>query len=334
MLLGLAALDLFLSSGSFLQANASSPDFYPLTLAQASGLWLQRRLVDSPTALITALMVGYTVSFILALARPASEAALETGDEPATSAERPAYPALLLSAAMILTGALLVLGPEFVFLRDNFGTRMNTIFKFYFQAWILWGLAGAFGIGYLLSVLAGIRRAAVALLACLVLLPGLYYLYGGLISRTGNFASPPTLNGMQYFSQIYPDDWAAIQWLEQNVSGSPVILEGSLGAYWSDGPSSRFSMATGLPTLMGWANHEGQWRGNGFSQVAGRQDDIRTIYQLNDWKTVSDLLDKYQVRYVIVSSWEKNWYRPVNVAKFDRNLTKVFSSGDVTIYQR
>lgn len=334
LLLGLAALDLFLSSANFLQANASSPDFYPLTLAQATGLWLQRRLVDSSTALIAALMVGYTISFVLALARPAPEAASEAGEERATGGELPAYPALLLAAVMILTGALLALGPEFVFLRDNFGTRMNTIFKFYFQAWILWGLAGAFGIGYLLSVLTGVRRSGVALLACLALLPGLYYLYGGLISRTGNFASPPTLNGMRYFSQIYPDDWAAIQWLEQNVSGTPVILEGSLGAYWSDGPSSRFSMATGLPTLMGWANHEGQWRGNGFSQVAARQDDIRKIYQAGDWKITADLLDQYHVGYVIVSTWEKNWYRPVNVAKFDRNLTKVFSIGDVTIYQR
>ena len=334
LLLGLAALDLFLSAGSFLQAGASSPDFYPLTIAQGAGFWLQRRLVDSPTALITALMVGYTVSFALALARPAPETDLAAGGELEAASQRAEVPALLLAAAMILTGALLVLGPEFVFLRDNFGTRMNTIFKFYFQAWILWGLAGAFGISYLLSVLAGGRRTAVALLACLALLPGLYYLYGGLISRTGNFAGPPTLNGMQYFSQIYPDDWAAIQWLSANVSGTPVILEGSLGAYWTEGPSSRFSMATGLPTLMGWANHEGQWRGNSFSQVAGRQDDIRKIYQLSDWKATADLLDQYHVQYVIVSSWEKNWYRPMNTAKFDRNLTKVFSSGDVTIYQR
>lgn len=45
---------------------------------------------------------------------------------------------------LVLLGALLVIVPEFVYLRDQFGTRMNTIFKFYFQAWILWSLAGAY----------------------------------------------------------------------------------------------------------------------------------------------------------------------------------------------
>ena len=45
---------------------------------------------------------------------------------------------------LVLLGALLVIVPEFVYLRDQFGTRMNTIFKFYFQTWILWSLAGAY----------------------------------------------------------------------------------------------------------------------------------------------------------------------------------------------
>lgn len=47
---------------------------------------------------------------------------------------------------IILLGALLVIVPEFLYLRDQFGTRMNTIFKFYFQAWILWSLAGSFAL--------------------------------------------------------------------------------------------------------------------------------------------------------------------------------------------
>ena len=36
---------------------------------------------------------------------------------------------------LILTGVLLTLGPEFIYLRDNFGVRLNTTFKFYYQAW-------------------------------------------------------------------------------------------------------------------------------------------------------------------------------------------------------
>ena len=47
---------------------------------------------------------------------------------------------------MVLLGGILTLVPEFIYLRDQFGWRMNTIFKFYFQAWILWSLAGAYGL--------------------------------------------------------------------------------------------------------------------------------------------------------------------------------------------
>jgi YYY domain-containing protein len=336
LLLVLTVLDLLLGAGSLLGAgNSASPNFYPLLLSQATGLLLQRRLVDSPTAILAALMVGYTLSLVYGLACPKAIMPTDNGNESHVEQDRfPGLPAVLLALGMLLTGALLLIGPEYVFLRDDFNSRMNTMFKLYFQTWILWGLAAAFGIGYLLSLLRGGRRLVFSLGMAVVLLPGLVYLYGGLLSKTNNFSGSPTLDGTAYFTQAYPNDWAAIQWLEQNVAGSPVILEGSQGAYWSDGPSSRFAMATGLPTLMGWANHEAQWRGPGFNQVNGRQDEIRAIYQTGDWKTAAALLDKYKVSYVIVSSWEKGWYRPVNTAKFDRNMKPVFSSGDVTIYQR
>ncbi|MDX1734180.1 MAG: DUF2298 domain-containing protein, partial [Halioglobus sp.] len=44
---------------------------------------------------------------------------------------------------LILVGALLIIGPEFLYLRDQFGLRMNTIFKFYYAAWMLWSFAAA-----------------------------------------------------------------------------------------------------------------------------------------------------------------------------------------------
>jgi uncharacterized membrane protein len=139
---------------------------------------------------------------------------------------------------------------------------------------------------------------------------------------------------MAYFARDYPDDWAAIQWLQQNVSGAPVILEGTRGAYWGEGRSSRISMATGLPTVMGWMNHEGQWRGKYFERVAARGDEIQKIYQVRDWSTAQQLLDKYQINYVVVSSLERGWYNPIYAPKFDRNMVPVFQSGDVTIYRR
>ena len=66
---------------------------------------------------------------------------------------------------LILTGLLLTLGPEFVYLRDNFGVRLNTTFKFYYQAWVMFGVAAVFGLDYLLSLR---RNTAERLAGCLL----------------------------------------------------------------------------------------------------------------------------------------------------------------------
>ena len=46
---------------------------------------------------------------------------------------------------------MLTLAPEFVILRDNFNSRINTVFKFYYQAWTLWSIAAAYGAYSLLA---------------------------------------------------------------------------------------------------------------------------------------------------------------------------------------
>jgi len=65
--------------------------------------------------------------------------------------ENPPNIALVSIGLLVLLGVLLTLLPEFVFLRDQFVSRMNTIFKFYFQAWVVWSLAASFGLIYLLD---------------------------------------------------------------------------------------------------------------------------------------------------------------------------------------
>jgi uncharacterized membrane protein len=246
-----------------------------------------------------------------------------------------------MALVMILTGALLMLGPEWVYLRDNFGWRMNTIFKFYFQTWTLWAVAGAFGLWHLLQAARYVTRWVAAGLLGLVMLGGLFYTTASLQSKIADshsrdrsigLSGGPTLDGMAWFAQQYPDDWAGIQWLRQNVSGSPVIAEAVGGAYNIE--ESRMAMATGLPTVMGWTNHEGQWRGPYFGQVAERPEQIQKLYQVRDWATAQAILDRYQIAYVVVGNEERTKYNPLYPAKFDQNMDIAFHSGTLTIYQR
>jgi YYY domain-containing protein len=305
---------------------------YPLTRQQTIELALQRRMVDSMATIVPAGMIGLAVGLIAGVIRSAPPAQAGTITNPQSSDSGPRSPAVLMVLAMISTGALLLLVPEFLYLRDNFGTRMNTLFKFYFQTWVLWAPVAAFGAWYLVvNARRWVRWFALASMSTVILL-GLFYTAGSLKVTTGDFSAPPTLDGMAYFARSYPDDWAAIQWLQDNMKGVPVILEGTRGAYWVDGPSARISMATGLPTLMGWDNHERQWRGPYFGQVEQRLNDIRTIYQARDWQTTQTFLEEYGVEYVIAGGLEQDWYHPVYTQKFERFMQPVFQSGDLTIY--
>jgi len=237
---------------------------------------------------------------------------------------------------------LLLLGPEFVYLRDNFGWRMNTLFKFYFQIWILWSLAASFGFWYLFKKGNGFGRVVVLTLLSLGFLVGSVYTIGTIQTTTqsirdsvaSNGLRSPTLDGLDYYRLYYPDDWALVQWLDQNLPNGAVVLEGTKGAYWVEGRSSRISMMTGVPTLMGWVNHEAQWRGEEFSEVAMREADIQTIYTTRDWNTAQILLDRYRVTHVVISPLEREWYGGIQQNKFDENMQRVFEYNGAIVYQR
>ena len=101
---------------------------------------LLERLKQPWTIITIFLMVWLVLDYFVSKIKKAKNSGFDetVADLPKAKVETKAFVLLL-----VLIGALLVVVPEFVYLRDQFGTRMNTIFKFYYQAWILWSLAGA-----------------------------------------------------------------------------------------------------------------------------------------------------------------------------------------------
>ena len=228
---------------------------------------------------------------------------------------------------MIALGALLVIGPDFLYLRDNFGYRINTIFKFYYQAWIVLSLAAAFGTIVLFRNLRGAANVAFSILFTLVLIVGLTYPVLGLVNKTNGFNPPSgfTLDDFDRVQRENPDEAAAIIWLRTAPDG--VVAEAVGGAYSS---YARISIYTGLPTVLGWGNHEGQWRDQALQGT--RDGDIRTLYITNDWPTTQAIIDHYDIRYIFVGNLERGTYQ-VNEEKFNRFLKPVFQQGNVTVYE-
>ncbi len=75
---------------------------------------------------------------------------LRTSSAKSVDEQKESPPILPFALLLVLTAVLLTLGPEFVYLKDNFGQRLNTIFKFYYQAWVLFGITALYGLDYLL----------------------------------------------------------------------------------------------------------------------------------------------------------------------------------------
>ncbi len=244
----------------------------------------------------------------------------------------------LFALLLAFTGFLLTFGVEFVYLRDQFGTRMNTVFKFYFQAWTLFSIASAYAVWYLARALRGITRALWFGAFAILLGASLVYPALAISNRADDFARPPTLDGLAWLRESNPDDYAAIEWLRAHAPRGAVIVEAP-GAEYSYG--NRISAATGLPTVLGWAGHESQWRGGSKffkDDAAGidRAADIQRIYQTIDSKELLTYLDKYAIKFVIVGQTEKSMYglTKTQIEKFGRVMNLVFEYGDVRIYGR
>ncbi len=213
---------------------------------------------------------------------------------------------------------------ESFYLRDVFGNRMNTVFKLSYQAWTFLAVASAFAVCYLGSC----RRAQVFLLGIALLV--CLYPIAALPSKTNGLQGEPTLDGLAYARTRDVAEVQAIDWLIANVpSRGSVVLEATGGQYSQYG---RVSSATGVPTVLGWAGHEVQWRGND-RLLRGRTEDVDRIYLAMDKAEVKPLLEKYGVTHVYVGRLERAKYPEPPLKAFSGGMDVAFQNDGVSIYK-
>jgi YYY domain-containing protein len=286
------------------------------------------------TAALGLALAGLAGGLALWLTAPAggsAEGAGAPGGQPA------AFDAAgVLVMLMVVAGALLTVAVEFIYLRDSFGSRMNTVFKFYYQAWVLLSVAGAYGVWQLLSTwrhaaLSGRlwwgawAGAGAALLAGALAYPAM-----ATVSKANGFRGEPTLDGVRYVARSRPAEYAAILWLQENAPEDAVMAEASGGSYTE---YNWISAHTGIPTLLGWGGHELQWRGS-YDEPVRREEALGIIYRSNDPAQIAALLQEYGVRYVLVGPNERAMYgaNQVTLSRFDRLMDRVFENDAVIIF--
>jgi YYY domain-containing protein len=238
----------------------------------------------------------------------------------------------LVAVGMVVMAMALAAGVDMLTVKDDIG-RMNTVFKFYLQAWILLAMASAYFFWYLadagkfsLSKLKPARGVWMGLLAVLVIGVMVYPILGTRDRNDERFEfSGLALDGMAYMETVtYVDhegpltlkyDFDAIEWMQQNVAGSPVIIEGLSDQYrWGN----RVSIYTGLPAVIGWDWHQRQQRVGYASTVSNRRIEVDRFFNTSIRQTAISLLDKYNVRYVYVGEMEHAKYSAEGLEKFEK----------------
>jgi YYY domain-containing protein len=234
---------------------------------------------------------------------------------------------LLFAAA----GAVLASVPDVVLVSDSYGDqlrRMNTVFKTFMGAWPLLVIGGALLLPLALSTrrARGFVRAALLVAAAALLAHPL----SAVLFRLRWSGPVDGLNGLAWMQRDAPGDRAAVEWLRTHAVDGAVLAEATGNAYTD---YSRIGGATGLPTVLGWDNHEGLWRGaDAAAELQGRRRDLQMLYASEDADAVFAMLHRYKVRYVVVGSFERRDFG-VNAFPLRANFRRAFESRDAAVYE-
>ncbi len=233
-----------------------------------------------------------------------------------SNTERLVYAAIALALG-------LTMGVEMYALEGDNG-RQNTVFKFYIQAWLLFSIAGGVGLAWLLTaaerwnfIVRSVWQTGLAILMSIGLLYPILATQGRFADRMASEATPLTLDGMAYmkYAPHYEEgiafnlrgDYEIITWLQENTEGTPYILEGYMPQYHWGG---RINIYTGMPTVLGWNFHQRQQRGIHIlnNMVWNREQNINAFYTTPDVDTAWNLIEFYDIDYIIVGTLERAIY--------------------------
>ena len=247
---------------------------------------------------------------------------------------------------LIAAAAFIALLCEIIYLDDpiqgNYA-RMNTVFKFYMHLWIFLAIAASYSYYYLNSryrtepvndlLLKGDygKKIWTASLVLLVISCAVFPVVST-FTRIEDMKAEPALDGMEYMKELDRGDYNAIKWIQENIKGTPVILEAAED-YSSYTYTSRVSANTGLPTVLGWARHERFW-GRNREDAKTRIEDVRSIYCTGSEKKALELMHKYNISYVYIGNLERQMYHE-KLNKFEnKTYFELVYQGSVQIYKR
>ena len=228
---------------------------------------------------------------------------------------------------LLLSALTLMIVPMVFYVKDIYDSlnppfyRANTFFKFWYQSWILFVIISGVSLSTLVDSIRTKFRYKMNLSLLIIVIslsififtyPVISYKY---ILNNRKFVG---LDGYKYLDDTNPGKKKTIDWLNQEIEGQPVILEAHGKSYSN---FSTVSAYTGLPTVAGWYEHELGWR-NDWPYIASRMGDIEKMYTSASHLEVQDLLNRYEIEYVVVGRNERELFG-ANAGEMIKTLASV-----------
>jgi len=270
--------------------------------AVAAGWFLLQRMLGSDTrsralavtiaaaSLVLASLTGRPSLIMLAMLLVVLVIAAVTGTE------WKSRPGIALAAL----GVFLLAVPEVLHVVDTYGDRlhrMNTVFKCYIQGYLFLAMA----LPALLEVGFKSRRNRVVALAFMGVLALPHFLGMAVQPLIGR------ASGIDGLAWMDDGDRAIVRYL-RTLPTSSSIVEAAGGAYTE---YARISSASGVPALLGWANHELVWRGHDVTPETDRRRDF--VDRIYEGKTADEVLAAVReagVTHVVIGALEIRDFRP------------------------
>ena len=251
----------------------------------------------------------------------------------------------LFVTAAAVWAAVCVAVPETVYVKDIYGAdyaRCNTVFKFTYQAYVIFAAVTGFAAGWLAvkaarcgkGSRAGARRRRrteilLGSLLVFVLLSSLYSVYA-VKEWFGNISDPGQRSGISATAFLtensdFEYDDGAVNALNLDSRKHITVIEGTGDSYTA---VCKLSVFAGVCCPVGWHTHEWLWK-NDLKAVDARTADIKTFYECGDPETCGKIAAKYGADYIFVGTSENSLYS-VNTAGFKNLGVPVWESADGT----
>ena len=223
---------------------------------------------------------------------------------------------------LLFSSLVVIFGTEFIYIVDKFNNRMNTVFKFYFINYIILNLISLYLIFYLIKLISKIKKNIAIALIILLIIPSIWWNVSAIRSRSIDNIGSFNTNGLDFLNQSEKE---VIDYINNNIPKESIILEGVGKSYTR---SNIISASTGRATVLAWVNHQLQWRSD--SQMI-----LKLNNQIEEFYTTpsidNEMLNQYNVKYILLSTFEKKRYDLNNDSNFDE-FNLIFENKDFKIF--